>query len=89
MTIRPAGRLDITTADRFAATLDEFFAGEPCDLSLDLEDLIYISSIGLRLILTAWKRSHAAGTSMTLRNLRPEVKNVFDLAGFTDFLRIE
>ena len=50
--------------------------------------MVYTSSAGLRVILKAQKLMNAQGT-MTVKNIREEVMDMFDVTGFTDILNIE
>ncbi len=81
------GRLDTTTAPELEAELKE--SGDNKDLVLDFAKLSYISSAGLRVLLSAQKRANAAGTAMTLKNVSEEIMEVFDMTGFSSFLTIE
>ena len=58
-------------------------------LVFDCEKLEYISSSGLRIILTAHKQITARGGKFILRNLTREVRSVIDLTGFSRILVIE
>ena len=57
-------------------------------LTLDLRDLAYISSAGLRVVLMAQKIMNKQGT-MVVRNVDPNVLEVFEVTGFSDILTIE
>ena len=77
------GRLDTVTAPDLEKELN------PLDgvgsLCIDCKDLEYISSAGLRVLLSLQKTMNKQGT-MTLLNVRQEVMEVFELTGFTDIL---
>ena len=81
------GRLDTTTAPELEAALQE--GGDIKALVLDFEKLSYISSAGLRVLLSAQKRANASGSTMTLKNVSEEIMEVFDMTGFSSFLTIE
>ena len=85
--IELSGRLDTSTAPVLDKTLNEDIS-DNINLVLDLKDLEYISSAGLRVLLSAQKRMRKRG-SMTLRNVREEVMDVFEMTGFADILTIE
>ena len=59
--------------------------GDTKDLVLDVKDLEYISSAGLRVLLSAQKKMQAIG-SMKLKNVREEVMEVLEMTGFADIL---
>ena len=81
------GRLDTATAPQLEATLNDVLAGVT-SLKFDLEKLDYISSAGLRVLLSSQKTMNKQG-SMVISNVSPEVKEIFDVTGFTDILTIE
>jgi len=83
------GRLDTTTAPQLEEVLKELFAQETKDLVLDMSQLDYISSAGLRVLLFAQKSLNAAGGKLTLKHVKPEIMEVFEITGFTDILSIE
>ena len=85
--IEIAGRLDTTTAPVLDKTISEDIS-ENSDLTLDLKNLEYISSAGLRVLISAQKRMQKSG-SMKLRNVCEEVMDVFEMTGFADILKIE
>ena len=58
------------------------------DLKFDLEKLEYISSAGLRVLLASQKIMNKQGT-MVISNASAEVKEIFDVTGFSDILTIE
>ena len=87
LTITLEGRLDTITAPSLENELNESLNGVT-DLSFDLQDLQYISSAGLRVLLTAQKVMNRQG-SMVVRNASDDVKEIFDVTGFSDILTIE
>ena len=81
------GRLDTTTAPQLEAQLQDAL-GSATDLKFDLEKLEYISSAGLRVLLASQKIMNKQGT-MVISNASAEVKEIFDVTGFSDILTIE
>ena len=81
------GRLDTATAPQLEETLNSSLAGVTA-LKFDLEKLDYISSAGLRVLLSSQKTMNKQG-SMVISNVSPEVKEIFDVTGFSDILTIE
>ena len=81
------GRLDTTTAPALDKTITEDISANT-NLILDLKGLEYISSAGLRVLLSAQKRMQKQG-SMKLKNVCEEVMEVFEMTGFADILEIE
>ena len=85
--IELAGRLDTTTAPALDKTINEDIEGVK-NLILDLNGLEYISSAGLRVLLSAQKKMQKIG-SMKVKNVCEEVMDVFEMTGFADILVIE
>lgn len=81
------GRLDTTTAPQLEAQLQDAL-GSVTALKFDLGKLEYISSAGLRVLLASQKIMNKQGT-MVISNASPEVKEIFDVTGFSDILTIE
>ncbi|MBQ8366610.1 MAG: STAS domain-containing protein [Alistipes sp.] len=79
------GRLDTNTAPELEGALNNITA----DILLECTALEYVSSAGLRVILATHKRLTAVGHSLTLRGIRPEVRSVLDMTGFSRILNIE
>ncbi len=87
LTLSIEGRLDTLTAPELEKTIDNDLGGIE-KLVLDLEKLDYISSAGLRVLLSAHKAMMKQGT-MKLTHLNEVVKEVLDVTGFSDILTIE
>ena len=85
--IEIVGRLDTTTAPALDKTINEDI-GDTKNLILDVKELEYISSAGLRVLLGAQKKMQKIG-SMKVTNVREEVMEVFEMTGFADILVIE
>jgi anti-sigma B factor antagonist len=81
------GRLDTITAPSLEKTIIED-VGDIKNLTLDLKGLEYVSSAGLRVLLSTQKRIQRNGT-MKLKNVCDEVMEVFEMTGFADILTIE
>ena len=84
--IAPEGRLDTTTAPELEAVLKNLEG--VTELKFDLAGLEYISSAGLRVLLSAQKTMNKQG-SMIILNTRPEIMDIFEITGFTDILNIQ
>lgn len=87
LTLLLVGRLDTTTAPNLERELVASIDGVT-ELVWDMSDLEYISSAGLRVLLSAQKRMNRQG-DMVVRNVSETVREVFDMTGFSDFLTIE
>lgn len=80
------GRLDTTTAPALEAELNASLA-DVTELAFDFAQLEYISSAGLRVLLAAQKVMNKQG-KMTVRNVSSDIKEVFEITGFSDILTI-
>ena len=81
------GRVDTITAPALEKTINENLEGVKT-LILDLKSLEYISSAGLRVLLSAKKKMSQIG-SMKIKNVCELVMEVFEMTGFADILNIE
>lgn len=80
------GRLDTTTAPTLEEDIKPALEGVK-ELNFDFAGLEYISSAGLRVLLSVQKIMNKQG-SMKISNVIPEIMEVFDITGFTDILTI-
>ena len=84
LTIKVLGRLDAVSALELDKSLK---LDGITDLTIDLAELEYISSAGLRTLLKFQKKMDKQG-SMKIINVRDNVREVLDMTGFSDFLTI-
>ncbi len=82
-----AGRLDTTTAPQLEAELKVSLTGVD-SLIMDFAGLEYISSAGLRVLLSAQKVMNKQG-KMVIRHANETILEVFEVTGFTDILTVE
>ena len=87
LTVSVAGRLDTVTSPELEAALANEFDGTN-ELILDFEKLDYISSAGLRVLLTAHKRMSRSGR-LVIKNINETVGDVLEVTGFSDILNVE
>lgn len=86
--VKVLGRLDTNTAPE----LDENIKNDINEverIELDLKELDYISSAGLRTVLVIHKAMAAKRGKLVIKNIKDEVMEVFDMTGFSSFLNIE
>ena len=83
-----SGRLDTNTAPVFQSELEPMLGGVS-GLTLDCEGLDYISSAGLRVLLTFEQEMEEQGKQMKLIRVNDMIRDVFDVTGFLDILTIE
>ena len=87
LTVAIAGRLDTTTAPLLEAELKQSIAGVE-KLSLDFSALEYLSSAGLRVLLSTQKIMNKQG-EMIIKNVNETINEIFEVTGFIDILTIE
>lgn len=85
--LSPEGRIDTVTAPEFSKAIEDNIEGVK-DLVIDFEKLEYISSAGLRVLLTTQKNMSKIG-SMKLIHVSDVIMDVFNITGFVDILTIE
>ncbi|HVU38271.1 MAG TPA: STAS domain-containing protein [Opitutales bacterium] len=77
------GRLDINTHAQLEAELNNLATAGQAKVLIDFKDLEYISSAGLRVLLTAAKQFKKINGTIALAALAPTVRQVFEISGFT------
>ena len=87
LTIALEGRLDTTTAPQLDDELKTALDGI-AKLEFNFEKLEYISSAGLRVLLSAQKVMNKQG-SMVIKSVNEEIQEIFEVTGFVDILTIE
>ena len=87
LTLAVEGRLDTITAPDLEAVLKEEL-DDVEELTFDFSSLEYISSAGLRVLLSAQKRMNIKG-SMKVTGVSEIIMEIFDVTGFSDILQIE
>ena len=87
LTVSLEGRLDTTTSPQLEDELKSSLDGVT-SLVFDMEKLEYISSAGLRVLLSAQKLMNQQG-SMKLQHVNEVINEIFEVTGFSDILTIE
>lgn len=86
--IKVKGRLDASTAEKLEETLESFVNEDRVRVLVDCETLDYISSAGLRILLSSAKELKKTNGKIYLSSLNPNVKQVFEISGFTTIFPI-
>jgi len=81
------GRLDTVTSPKLQDMLAEVLT-QAEKIELDFADIDYVSSAGLRVLLFGQKKTQGTNKSMKLKNVTPEVMEVFEITGFSGMLTI-
>jgi anti-anti-sigma factor len=84
----PQGRLDALTVPRFEEGLRDHLHQGAAYLVVDFGDVTYISSSGLRALLTARRVARSQGGDVKLARLSPRVYEIFEMVGFTQVFGI-
>jgi len=80
------GRLDGSTSPAFGARLESLTATSEPRLVVDCSGIDFVSSAGLRVVISVLKRVKAAGGKFALCAVQPPVREVLDITGFTEML---
>ena len=83
-----SGRIDTTTAPELEKEVKAPLDGVS-ELTLDMNDLSYISSAGLRVLLSAHKMMAARNGSLIITGVNEVVSEIFEVTGFSDILTIQ
>jgi anti-anti-sigma factor len=86
--VKLEGRLDTTNADQFMKDITPLMNGTHEEIDVDCTDMEYTSSQGLRMFLMLQKNVSARRAKLVLRNMKPHVKEVFDITGFSHIINI-
>lgn len=88
LTVMLSGRLDTTTAPQLQEVVDGELNGI-LYLKIDMESLEYVSSAGLRILLSTGKKMKAADRTMIITGANEEIKKAFKITGFDTILNIQ
>ncbi len=86
--LKVAGRLDTPNAKPFEASLMEVVALTDGTIIVNLAGVDYVSSSGLRALLVAGKAMRTAKRKLALQALQPQIREVFDISGFSTLFEI-
>lgn len=85
---RPSGRIDSANAASFETDLLALFATPGSRVLVDMSELNYISSAGLRVVLMAAKRAKQGQGRLILCAMQPHIREVFAISGFLKILDV-
>ncbi len=88
LTMEIIGRLDAVTAPEFEKAVQSSLDGVD-NLFVDLKELNYVASAGLRSLMVAQKKMNQKNGTMTICHVQPQVQEIFEMTGFDEFLTIE
>ncbi len=84
-----SGRLDTTNVSKFQEDIAPLMEGDYPNIEIDCTDMEYTSSQGLRMFLILQKSVNARNGNMVMKNMKAQVKEVFDITGFSNIIKIE
>jgi anti-sigma B factor antagonist len=87
--LRAVGSVDSNTAPELQAALLRASEGPAGGVELDLAEVSFLSSAGLRALLLASKALQKRGERLKLSNVPPQIYNVLNLTGFTSFIDVK
>lgn len=87
LTLKVKGRIDTATSPKLQKDIEDSIEGVET-LAFDFSEMEYISSSGLRVLLSAQKKMNGQG-KMTVKNVSETVMEIFEITGFSDILTIE
>lgn len=83
------GELDTAAAIEVEQALQPLYHSDGRDVVIECEKLDYIASSGLRILLAILKGAKACGSTVTLRNMNDDIKNVFSMTGLINLFNVE
>jgi len=86
--LRIVGRLDSTTFTKFEEKLTHVMNAGFKDIHIDLKNMDFVSSTGLRVFLIGLKRMNETNGTFTLYNMQPNIREIFEISGFTKIFPI-
>lgn len=88
LTLSIDGRVDTVTSKELEKEINEEMGNFDC-LIMDFTDLEYISSAGLRVLISTQKKLNPDNIPLVIRNVKDSVNEIFRMSGFDKILKIE
>jgi anti-anti-sigma factor len=88
VTLKINGKLSAATAEEFGAIADAAVA-ESKNIVMDFQDVTYLASAGIRVLVSVQKKVSAAGGSLSFRNVQESINEVFELTGLDEVFDIQ
>ena len=83
------GELDTAAATEVSEKLEPLYSANGKDVVIDCTELEYISSSGLRILISILKGARNGGSKVVMKNLNDDIKDVFRLTGFINLFDME
>ena len=87
--VKTAVKISVAQAPELEKALKSVLETEEKEIVVNMEDTIYMSSVGLRVLASIQKKINASGKTMVLKNVRPQMKEIFEVTGFVGVLSFE
>ena len=87
--VKTAVKISVAQAPELEKALKSVLETEEKEIVVNMEDTIYTSSVGLRVFASIQKKINASGKTMVLKNVRPQMKEIFEVTGFVGVLSFE
>ena len=87
--VKTAVKISVAQAPELEKALKTVLETEEKEIVVNMEDTIYMSSAGLRVFASIQKKINASGKTMVLKNVRPQMKEIFEVTGFVGVLSFE
>lgn len=88
-TYKAIGRLDTTTASAVEKNLLALFVNDVHSIDMDMSELDYVSSAGLRVLLVVAKAAKAKGGKLQVQSLKPPILEVIKISGFDRIITVQ
>lgn len=89
LTVALIGDFDNAASTKAQRNLSPVFECDDCDILIDCTQLEYISSSGLRILLSIFKHAHGNGHAAILKGMTDEVEEAIDMSGLLDLFVVE
>jgi anti-sigma B factor antagonist len=84
-----SGEIDLDTVDLLRDSVSEILDEQSCDLVIDLDDVGYIDSAGLGVLVGTYNRLAESQRSLCIRCSSPRILRLFEITGLTELLHID
>ena len=85
--IRARGEVDVASAPRLQAAIDAAIESKPTSMLIDLSEVSFLDSSGLRVLVDAQRRTSEMGAGFAVDGMSPALERVFEIAGLIDMLK--
>lgn len=82
-------RIDINAAPELDKQINEMIAASEGDIVVDMDATTYICSVGLRAFMSGTKKLRAKGRKLIIKNVKPQVMEVFEVTGFAGIMTFQ